>query len=196
MVAEPFWTDDRLARMDEMIADGASAREIAENIGATRSAVLGKIQRTKRQLANQRRKTTTWHNGNLNKLREWFEEGLTDQTMASRFRTTPAAIRTQRQRLGLKRPRSGWFDVPPGARKSPRAPKGKASGPERPVNAPRRGSVTIQNVTLNQCRFPVWDDDETTTAASPLCGAPTAENKVYCPFHCDKAYRDPRSFRG
>lgn len=39
------WTDERCERLRQLWADGLSASEIAEQLGATRSGVLGKVMR-------------------------------------------------------------------------------------------------------------------------------------------------------
>ena len=52
--ADETWTDDRIASLKQMWAEGASAAAIAERLGGlSRSAVLGKIHRLRPSLAKE-----------------------------------------------------------------------------------------------------------------------------------------------
>ena len=53
MRADDDWTDDRLAILKTMWADGATASAIAERLGLSRSAVLGMIFRLRRRAAKK-----------------------------------------------------------------------------------------------------------------------------------------------
>ena len=49
--SDNFWTEDRIAILGQMWADGATAAAIATRLGLSRSAVLGKIHRLRRGAA-------------------------------------------------------------------------------------------------------------------------------------------------
>jgi GcrA cell cycle regulator len=49
--SDNFWTEERIAILRQMWADGATASAIARRLGLSRSAVLGKIHRLRRSAA-------------------------------------------------------------------------------------------------------------------------------------------------
>ena len=61
-MSELFWTDERVAQLKQMNSDGLMAREIAEALGTTKNAVVGKCDRDGIKLANRptrKRKSTS-----------------------------------------------------------------------------------------------------------------------------------------
>ena len=176
------WTDDRVATLTKLWADGLSASQIAKQLGGvTRNAVIGKVHRL----------------------------GLSGR--AKPTKPKPAAQNTSRtasKPAAKKAPRTA---SPPAAKRAAPAPKpatAKAAKPAQaapkkkhadlpvPTEAPteakplRDGSyATILTLTERMCKWPIGDPsgDE-----FRFCGRKTDPDEPYCTPHSMVAYQPSR----
>lgn len=56
---------------------------------------------------------------------------------------------------------------------------------DEPLTPPTGPRVSILQLDHNTCR---WPDEEIRPAEYKYCGAPPAFGRVYCPWHCSRAY--------
>src|SRR5438067_4813858 len=90
-----FWTSERIRRLQALEAAGLSAREIAEKLGTTRKAVIGRSQRL--------RGLTYTFASYINKERE--RRAATQTRRRERERRSRAAIARMREEISNGTPR-------------------------------------------------------------------------------------------
>ncbi len=159
--ASDIWTDERIAILKQMWADGATAAAIAKCLGGlSRSAVLGKIHRLRRGAAAR----------------------------AVPPNKEPAGQLAHRPRSG-QRVRHSLPKVSSPKRPSGKPPLPKPPSPElRPEELPRRSGKTLLELTNDSCR---WPFGEPGAPDFFFCGEPDADFASGCPYcahHARLAY--------
>lgn len=154
-----------------------------------------------------------WSDANVERLKKWWRDGLSASRISVLFGVggpTRNAVIGKVYRLGLTDDRSA-------APFTPRAPKPKRSGSI--LRPPRRIEITPQpTLEVVQPRERFQPDGRLGGAPTPLmlsvtqlsdhtckwpigtpgaegfgfCGNRSAEGRVYCGFHCAKAYEPPK----
>lgn len=154
------WTDDRVARLKELWAEGLSASQIVERLGhVTRNAVIGKIHRL--GLSGGR---------------------ATDGPLQDKLRNARRKRSTERRsELRKKSKKDKTLDLLKRYGDKPEAPK--ALPQPRPTDIPHVSSLT--DLEASDCKWPI-DHDK----GIGFCGCPRAEGSSYCEHHHIRATTD------
>lgn len=164
------WTDDRVAQLSKLWADGLSASQIAAELGGvTRNAVIGKVHRL--GLSGRAKSSSSG---------------------ASKPRRKPSAPRTG----GYSRTtRSGGGPRTIGAT----ALKMDAdldvlldAKPVEDVVVPISRKLELLQLTEATCKWPTGDP---TLPGFSFCGHQTADDKPYCGYHSKVAFQPPSERR-
>src|ERR1700732_1439696 len=91
---EPTWTEERLELLKSRFAEGLTCREIADDIGVSRNAVIGKISRL-----------------NLSR-QEGANEGFSERKETPKARPPRNPSSSQRQILKTLRPKPAAAEAP------------------------------------------------------------------------------------
>lgn len=164
------WTDERVAKLSKLWADGLSASQIATELGGvTRNAVIGKVHRLG---LSGRVKSNT--GGGAGKARR-------KTTTAPR----PAGGGSGYQRTRTATPRNG------GVVKADAGVQVREKPPEDLV-VPVSKKLTLLEITEDTCKWPTGDP---TMPGFSFCGHKTKEDKPYCEFHAKLAFQPPSERR-
>ncbi|MCB1507954.1 MAG: GcrA cell cycle regulator [Hyphomicrobiaceae bacterium] len=167
------WTDERVERLKKMWLDGASASQIAAELGdVTRNAVIGKVHRL--GLSGRGKPTTT---------------------------TAPKARKPRSTAPASRRP-SATRPVSIGATALKASPDLETAA-EIVVLPSRRADIelvelgesprlTIHQLTEATCKFPIGDPTE---RDFHFCGREANVSAPYCAYHCRIAYQAPAERR-
>lgn len=160
------WTEDRVATLTKLWADGLSASQIAKQLGGvTRNAVIGKVHRL----------------------------GLSGRAKPSRpkpAKTQSSPRRTAKRKATKSAPRTTSSKASAAAPKT--APAQLPVSLEPPLEAKplKDGSyATILTLTDHMCKWPIGDpgSDE-----FRFCGRKTDPDEPYCKAHSMVAYQPSR----
>ena len=167
------WTEERVAKLSKLWADGLSASQIAGELGGvTRNAVIGKVHRLG---LSGRAKSNT---GGGSKPR--------------RKPTTTA--RTASMANGYQRPRpSATRSAGPNKAKATPSEDGEVlTKPAEGLVAPVSKKLTLLEITEFTCKWPHGDP---TMPGFSFCGHATKDEKPYCEFHNKLAFQPPSDRR-
>lgn len=165
-----FWTEERIAELLRLAADGLSAGLIAKEFGTTRNAIIGKLHRlgVYKGRANPR-----------------GEKRIVRETRDSSQARKIARARKDQERKIAHTATSTW------GRRAVIA-RAIALGELEPCEAtdlppePNRPVISLQNLHSHHCRWPIGDP------SSPdfgFCGEAIRDESVpYCTPHCRIAY--------
>ncbi len=158
---KPTWTEERVARLRELWAEGLSASEIARELGGvTRNAVIGKVHRLRLERRAPSRRGTAAKNARP----------------APPSRRRPPAVSGT---AALK-------PEPEAAQKAMPAPKPRRARLVFPP-PPAEGRIKdIMKLTRHTCRWPIGDPGEEGFA---YCGAQVSAGHPYCEHHARMAYQ-------
>lgn len=137
---------------------------------------------------------TIWNERVVERMRGWFDSGMTFSNISNRLNqefgmsTTRSAVigkvkrlqwkRAQRYRIlqpsKLPRPKRPTVSLFRGARPAP---------PTEPVEQLPPRHVGFNTLRVNECRWPYGDDHPFT-----FCGCPTELDVPYCPAHMGEAH--------
>ena len=167
------WTEDRVATLTKLWADGLSASQIAKQLGGvTRNAVIGKVHRL----------------------------GLSGRAKPTKPKTAAAAPRRAASKPAATRAAKPAASPKPAAVES-KAKTAKSSEASRaqltvPTEAPteakplKDGSyATILTLTEHMCKWPIGDP---TAEEFRFCGRKTEPEEPYCTPHSMVAYQPSR----
>lgn len=165
------WTEDRVATLTKLWADGLSASQIAKQLGGvTRNAVIGKVHRL----------------------------GLSGRAKPSSPARKAAAVKTAAAR-GTKPPTSAAKPKPkakvvraPSAPRTPRAVALAPTPPPPPIDAKLMANgeyATIMTITDHMCKWPIGDPGQDNFR---FCGRKTDPEEPYCVAHSRVAYQPSR----
>ena len=163
------WTDERVAKLSKLWADGLSASQIATELGGvTRNAVIGKVHRL----------------------------GLSGRAKSggggAKPRRTPTST-TPRKKTTYSRPRASTSG---GATRA--ASTGAVAELQREVKpavdlvAPESKKLTLLEITEFTCKWPTGDP---TRPGFSFCGHRVQDEKPYCEFHSKLAFQPPNERR-
>lgn len=157
------WTEDRVATLSKLWAEGLSASQIAKQLGGvTRNAVIGKVHRL----------------------------GLSGRAKPSRPKP-PRAKTTARTARKPKAAKPKTTAVQPKSKVKP-APSQLPVSTEPPLEAkPLKDGTyaTILTLTDHMCKFPIGDPS---AEEFRFCGRKTDPDEPYCTAHSMVAYQPSR----
>jgi GcrA cell cycle regulator len=197
------WTDERVARLQEMWNEGLSAAQIAKELGGvTRNAVIGKVHR----LGLSNRATGSSRPGAPDALAH--EDGVAEPARADLADDAPAAA-----------PATDHAEAQPAAAAPAAAAPAHAEPapqPARPLSATQRREpqpmsedrlevlanlaeiektarrVSLLDLTERVCKWPIGDP---TDPDFHFCGLPAVAGKPYCAAHVAVAFQPMSSRR-
>jgi len=163
------WTDDRVATLTKLWADGLSASQIAKQLGGvTRNAVIGKVHRL----------------------------GLSGRAKPSSPARKAAARKTAASSASRARAASKSKPKSVRAPSVPRAPRVVAKAPVPPPPPPLEAKpmsngefATIMTITEHMCKWPIGDPGADNFR---FCGRKTDPEEPYCLAHSRVAYQPSR----
>ena len=161
------WTDERIERLKKMWADGATASQIADELGGvSRNAVIGKVHRLK--LSSRGRATAAPARQKKATQASGGSKSVSRATSVSRSVTTSIGATALQQQ----------FDAEPVARHYLR--------PVENVVVPI--SRRLQLVQLNE-RTCKWPNGDPLSEDFHFCGNESAESGPYCSYHAKIAFQ-------
>lgn len=155
------WTEERVAELKKLWAEGHSASQIAKRLGnVTRNAVIGKVHRL----------------------------GLSGRATPSRPVKRPPRLARPRPQPGM-RPAIARTDVAVGLESEEMLSVNmpiEAPEPIEPHRLPNGDMVTVLTVRDSMCKWPIGDPAD---ANFGFCGHGTAEGSPYCAEHARVAFQ-------
>lgn len=174
------WTDERVARLSKLWADGLSASQIAADLGGvTRNAVIGKVHRL----------------GLSGRVKPAAKTGAASASSTAR-KARPASggggarVRTSVQATATQTVGATALKVEVLEEEvvetvvDPR--------PTEDVVVPISRKLTLMDLTESTCKWPTGDP---TLPGFSFCGHKTQEEKPYCEFHSKIAFQPPSERR-
>ena len=163
------WTDDRVATLSKLWADGLSASQIAAILaeGVTRNAVIGKVHR----LGLSGRVKPAGVGGAKPRRKASPRAGTT-----TRMRTTATARSIGN--AALKMDTDVEYEV--------------RLKPAEDVVVPISKKLTLMELTESSCKWPTGGP---TRPGFSFCGHKSKEEKPYCEFHSKLAFQPPSERR-
>ncbi|MGI9401070.1 MAG: GcrA family cell cycle regulator [Rhizobiaceae bacterium] len=154
------WTDERVAQLTKLWADGLSASQIAAELGGvTRNAVIGKVHRL----------------------------GLSGRAKSS---SQSSASRPKRQPrvngFSSRSPRSGQRALNNVSLKISTATETNRALIEEDIEAPKPLKIALTELTEKTCKWPLGDP---ATDDFHFCGHDICESGPYCRYHAKLAYQ-------
>lgn len=170
------WTDERVARLSKLWAEGLSASQIAADLGGvTRNAVIGKVHRlglsgrakpAGKSSAGQRRKSVA--------------PRATSTGSAGGYSRTSARSTRSVGNAALKMEVEIEHETIVEAK------------PAEDVVVPISRKLTLMQLTESTCKWPTGDP---TLPGFSFCGQKSAEDKPYCEYHSKLAFQPPSERR-
>ena len=155
------WTDDRVARLSKLWAEGLSASQIAADLGGvTRNAVIGKVHRL----------------GLSGRVKPAGKSGTSARRKPTGTRK-PNGTRTS-SRTNPRNPGTGDAKT---QRHEDVLLKETVS-----LEAPESRKLTLLQLTETTCKWPTGDP---TMPGFSFCGHTSQEDKPYCEFHSKLAFQ-------
>ncbi|MGA7489043.1 MAG: GcrA family cell cycle regulator [Xanthobacteraceae bacterium] len=166
--ATTAWTNERSGYLKARWSQGASARQIAKELGGiSRSAVIGKVHRLGIAAFSPRM-------GPLRERASEREYRCTDEVLLERMAERGIGATQQSQRPQLPT----WISEA----------EPYVDDPIADADVPLSQRRSLLELDRGTCRWPIGDP------ASPhfsFCGAEPSAGKPYCTAHCARAYRPP-----
>jgi len=174
------WTDERVARLSKLWAEGLSASQIANDLGGvTRNAVIGKVHRLglsgrakpagKSSNAPRRKSTTTSR----------ASSGGGGSSTYARASASRASTRTVGN-AALKMELNADAEIHIEEKRA------------EDVVVPISRKLTLMQLTETTCKWPTGDP---TMPGFSFCGQTSEEDKPYCEFHSKLAFQPPNERR-
>lgn len=206
-----FWNDERLHRLKLLWAEGRSSAEIADDIGTTRNAVMGRISRMRKNgHAFARRETAPraysrtdsrktgasfamrpWHDTEIHSLVERYISGDTLASITEALgRSRPTVSRKIEALIAsgeLDRRDSDRVIEPVSARRTGAgwSRPGFTPTAEKPKNKP----IPFVDRNRFQCSY---IEDETSGVHTMCCGAAVKDGASFCDYHYSICFRPHR----
>ncbi len=156
------WTEDRVARLTKLWADGLSASQVAADLGGvTRNAVIGKVHR----LGLSGRAKTSSSNGSRTKRQARSSTYTTRSTRAASRTRGATALKVEAEVEGEVR-----FQ-----------PK-----PDEDVVIPISRKLTLMELNEKTCKWPTGDPQR---PGFSFCGHNSKEATPYCKYHAKLAFQ-------
>ncbi len=163
-----MWTEDRVATLKQLWADGLSASQIAGRLGmgVTRNAVIGKVHRLNLSgRATQPRSTAP----------RAARKSPREPSIPGRSPSMPTAGNTALKAYAQSAPRPMPLPEPK---------------PLRLIDSAKDGRITILHLSDKTCKWPIGDPNHEDFC---FCGHGPRENSPYCEYHARMAYQPPQS---
>lgn len=197
------WTAEKVVRLRELWGKGLTATEIGKDMGLSKNAVMGKVNREKLPLRSPARppkspvRTTSSGKRPVMKVVA-VAQPPASATAESRRKAseTYVKLRSGDRGAGAARIASNVAAFKPhvaGVRRPSAAARTKQAAPIRPPAPPspapevqeKDGCVPRSAYAFGLCKWPVGNPKE---PGFHFCGARAAEEKSYCEKHCAQAY--------
>jgi GcrA cell cycle regulator len=204
-----MWTEERVHELERLWVDH-SASQIAEVLGVTRNAVIGKLHRLGMGSdAAPREPGMPWPDEATTILLDmWRAHSHAETARALAAKGYPysrLAVAKKGSRLGLPSKKTG----PRGGPRKPPRPRqrhyklgfgGRFQSPvplkpkvaREPPKPPEMLMLGILDLKPANCRFPIGDPRD---AGFGFCGSGREGGRPYCPYHMVIAYRPPEKRR-
>lgn len=176
------WTDEKLARMGEMVAKGYSLEQVGAAVGLSRHGVAYQVAKLG---LKSRFAVSHWTDEKIDELKKHFAEGLSAALIAQEMGLTRNAVIGKLSRLGL----TSANGYPRHVNKT-EVRKARKSGGATPKSEPKQISlpmlavadvvplhVGFDDLKYGQCRYPYGDGPFT------FCGCESVEGGSYCLPH-------------
>lgn len=158
------WTEDRVATLSKLWADGLSASQIAKQLGGvTRNAVIGKVHRL----------------------------GLSGRAKPSSPKKTASTAAKTTARASAPKVKTAAAPRAPSAPRTPRILT-QTPPPPPPLEAKPMANgefATILTITDHMCKWPIGDPSKDDFR---FCGRKTDPDEPYCLPHSQVAYQPSR----
>lgn len=161
------WTDDRVARLSKLWAEGLSASQIAADLGGvTRNAVIGKVHRLG---LSGRAKST---NKSASSTRRKAAPRAGGYAKTTTTRPTPRTVGNTALKMDMEVDLDAEVEV--------------ELKPQENVVVPISRRLTLMQLTENTCKWPTGDP---TMPGFSFCGHTSADEKPYCEYHSKIAFQ-------
>jgi GcrA cell cycle regulator len=167
------WTDERVALLSKLWAEGLSASQIARQLGGvTRNAVIGKVHRLK---LSGRAKTTTTPNRakKISSGADDIQRTRTNATSTAQLRTRPVVVGNNALKTEM------FLD---GAAEQ----RYRVSEQPNIIEMPTSRRLSLVQLGERTCRWPVGDP---MLADFHFCGNEPREASPYCTYHSKLAFQ-------
>lgn len=184
------WPQERENKLRMRVAQRWSSRQIAEELGVTRCAVLGFANRIGLVVGSVVYRPV-WTDERCRRVADRVSAGKTTNEIAVEMGSTYGGV----QKVLARMRRRGDPFVPPVRLRPPQSPKpiwvAEPAAPTEPVVNVR--GITMLTVTDGQCKFGLSDRG---TADMPVCGAPVAfPGLSWCHEHTRRVFQQRRPAR-
>jgi GcrA cell cycle regulator len=154
------WTEERVAELKKLWAEGHSASQIAKRLGSvTRNAVIGKVHRL----------------------------GLSGRATPSRpVKRPPRLARPKPQQQLPRQAQTRGSNALAVREAAPPAPLNEAETNIEPQRLPNGDMVTVLTVKDTMCKWPIGDPADTTFG---FCGHASQDGSPYCAEHARVAFQ-------
>ena len=154
------WTEERVAELKKLWAEGHSASQIAKRLGSvTRNAVIGKVHRL----------------------------GLSGRATPSRpVKRPPRLARPKPQQQLPRQAQTRGTNALAVREVAPPTPLTEAETNIEPQRLPNGDMVTVLTVKDTMCKWPIGDPADT---AFGFCGHASADGSPYCAEHARVAFQ-------
>lgn len=159
------WTEERVAELKKLWAEGHSASQIAKRLGnVTRNAVIGKVHRL----------------------------GLSGRATPSRpVKRPPRLARPKPQQTATRSTASRSSGAVPTVRETPSTPPVPVveAASVEPQRLPNGDMVTVLTVKDSMCKWPIGDPADSEFG---FCGRACKDGSPYCAEHARVAFQPPK----
>jgi GcrA cell cycle regulator len=182
------WTEEKLARLSDMIQAGHSLEQIGAAFNASRHSIGYQAEKLG---LKSRFAVTHWDDIKVAELRRLFDEGYSASLIGAAMGMTRNAVIGKLSRLGLTM-KNGFARKVNGTSKSMRVTRGEvlAAVPqqrkERPAADVTPLHVDLLDLQPGQCHYPYGDGPFT------FCGCPVGDGLAYCEPHHRITHTDAR----
>lgn len=210
-----FWTEERIAELRRLAAQGLSGLHIATAVGATRSATISKLYRegiwtkcsrpqpTVKSVPPSNGSPRAWQPEEDERLRELAGQGVIFTRIGAILGRTRKAVSARAKLIGVRnlsktvkarRERERKIALTATSTWGRRAviARAIALGELEPCEAtdlppePNRPVISLQNLHSHHCRWPIGDPGSSDFG---FCGESIRDDSVpYCTHHCRIAY--------
>ena len=168
-----LWNEEARTELSRMWGEGITGSQIGNELGCSKSAVIGKARRLGLERRGPSGSGTAWTEDEIETLKELRAQGLTGRQIGARIGRSKSSIDTKASKLGLE----PVIRIP-----RPKLRKNIKPGLKRPavaVRAPRRFSP-ISDTKLCQ-----YIEGKPTISDDCKCLKPALSQASYCPEHYD-----------
>lgn len=171
------WTEERVARLAKLWADGLSASQIANDLGGvTRNAVIGKVHR----LGLSGRAKPAGKSGSTARRKPSAPRSTAASSSGGGYTRTTARSGRTVGNAALKVEIDVEEEVV------------RETVPQDDVVVPISRKLDLMQLTESTCKWPTGDP---TLPGFSFCGQRSADEKPYCEYHAKIAFQPPSERR-